>query len=123
MENKNKRPRTTGITNEELKLTPGEELLIWRKRQDWNQIKAAKHYKVSVFTYKLAEYDKTDKFEYAPIHIYPLEPHEKCLIYRKRSGIKQKDLTLQVGCGVYWLRLQEKGKVSADRLLNWWEMQ
>jgi hypothetical protein len=101
-------------------LTPGEQLLIWRRRMGWNQSLAAAHYGVSLFNYKLAEYDKPREFKYKKYN-FTLRPYEKCLIYRKRSGKKQKEVAKEFGIGRYWLRLQEIGEVKCVKLLDWWE--
>lgn len=126
MENTAKRSRTTRIINKVLKLTSGEKLLLWRRRIGWNQKQAAKYYAVSVYNYKLAEYDKLKHFPYKISDfklLPPLHDYEKCLIHRKRSGLTQPAAAKQIGYGRYWLRLQETGKVSCEKLLVWWNEQ
>lgn len=117
MENKTKRPRITGTINE---LTKGEQLLIWRRRCGWNQSQAAKHYGISIFSYKLAEYSRLENFKY-PQYKTELQPWEKCLIYRKRAGFKQSEIAKKLGICRGWLRLQEVGEIDCSRLLSWWE--
>lgn len=86
----------------------------------WNQLEAADHHNVSLFKYKLAEYDKTKDFLYKQLK-FNLEPYEKCLLFRKRSGKTQSEVSTAMGCGRFWLRLQETGKVPCDKLLDFWE--
>ena len=121
MAQKINRRGTPRNSNKELILSPGEQLLIWRKRQKWNQATAAKHFKRSLFHLKLAEYDKIDNFKYPKLDLGELAPHERCLIYRKRSGKTQEEIAPFIGIGRYWLQLQERGVVSCHRLLGYWE--
>jgi DNA-binding XRE family transcriptional regulator len=118
---KTKRSGTPRSLNSEL--TPGEKLLVWRRRKGWDQTRAAKHYKVSIFTLKLAEYGKAKNFPYKPDLEILLEDHEKCFIYRKRSKKTQPQLAREYGCGKFWIQLQEHGKVDCSKLLKWWEQQ
>ena len=121
MEDKTKRSRVMRSSDEDLKLTQGEKLLLWRRRKNWNQNKAARFFKISVFSYKLAEYSKLKNFNYAALEIDLLLPHERCLIYRKRSGKKQKQIAQELNIGNYWMRLQETGKTPCNKLLEYWE--
>lgn len=115
-----KRRRVTNNFDE--RLSPGEALLLWRRRQGWNQAKAAKHFKVSLFTLKLAEYDRMPYFKYdLEQQSIKLNPNERCLIYRKRAKKTQVQVAKEIGCGREWLRLQEKGRVPCDSLLKYWE--
>lgn len=116
-----KRSGTAGNTSKELELTPGEKLMIWRRRQGWNQATAAEHFGISIFALKLAEYDKKGdiaKFRDIP---FTLRNYEKCVIYRKRSGKTQPEIGVLIGIGREWLRMQELGEVSCNKLLAWWE--
>lgn len=97
-----------------------EKLLLWRRRKNWGQVKAAAHFDVAVFVYKQTEYGRMHGFKPPRINLGPLRKHEKCFIYRKRSGKTQKEIARQVGCSVYWLRLQELGKVPAPMLIAYW---
>lgn len=119
MEDKVKRLRVAA--NFDGSLSPGETLLLWRRRMGWNQLEAATHFKVSIFTLKLAEYDKARNFKYRKNIKIALRDYEKCLIHRKRSGLTQEEVAKQVGVGRYWLRLQEKGDVPCKKLLEFWE--
>lgn len=121
MATKTKRCRTKRINNKKLVPTPGELLLVWRRRLKWNQTQAAKYYKVSIFNYKLAEYDKLKNFKYEEFKFWPLHDYEKCVIYRKRSGKTQIELGRELGVGRYWIRLQELGSVPCRKLIAYWE--
>lgn len=114
-----KRRRTKTNFNE--KLNPGEKLLIWRRRLDWNQAQAAEYYNCSLFQYKLAEYNSAKNFKYKNITLGSLSPWEICLLYRKRAGKTQLQTGKELGVGRYWIRLQEMGEVPCTRLLEFWE--
>lgn len=115
--------RAKGNIDKTVKLSQGEALLIWRRRKGWNQGKAAKYYKLSLFNYKLAEYGLLRGFCFDEVlnNIGLLHSHEECLIYRKRSKKTQKQVAHELGVCRYWLRLQEKGVQSCDKLLAHWE--
>lgn len=104
-------------------LTPAEILIVWRRRKQWNQKKAAEHYGISHFNYAVAECGKIRKVKLKIPNISPLHDHEKCFILRKRTGKTQEEIAANLGCGKYWLRLQEVGKVSCKKLLTYWMTQ
>lgn len=118
MGSKIKRPRTTGNSN--FKLTSGEKLLIWRRRMDWNQAEAAGHFGVSIFAYVLAEYDNKPDFPYKKNVVITLRDNEKCLIHRRRNEMTQYEVADEMGICRNWVRLQEMGTVSCDKLLQFW---
>ncbi len=118
MEQKIERLRTS--SDSDAQLTPGEKLLIWRKRLNWNQEQAASYFGVSRFTYQLAEYDKSKDFQY-PSFKLTLKPWELCVLYRKRSGKTQRQLAGEIGISPDWFRQQESGKIPCLKLLDWWE--
>lgn len=118
MENKIKQRRT----KEKDTLHAHESLLIWRRRKNWTQGKAAKHFGLSVFKYKQAEYYTVSGFKYEEHYKFSeLSDSEKCLIYRKRAQITQCQLAMILGMSRHGLRLQENGKVKNTKLLNYWE--
>lgn len=121
MANKVNRSRIKRSPNKIIKLSQGESLLIWRRREGWNQGKAAKYYNVSLFSYKLAEYSQSPNFKYKKVSLGELSAPEKCLIYRKRSKKTQKQVAKELGICRYWLRLQEQGVQPCNKLLAHWE--
>lgn len=118
MEKQIKRRGTKRTFDEQLTL--GENLLIWRRRLNWNQSQAAKHFKISIFFYKLAEYDKSrNDFKY-PKFKHSLNPWEKCVLWRRRSGKGQKEIAAELHISRNWLNQMETGKIDCTRLLEWW---
>lgn len=104
-----------------LTLSLAEKLLLWRRRKQWNQNEAAKFYGVAYVTYNFAESGKIKDFPYKEVDLLPLLDHEKCFVLRRRSGKMQEEIAAEINCSVYWLRLQELGRVSASKLLTYWE--
>lgn len=123
MDKEIKSSRITKYPIGEIVLTPQEMLLLWRRRKQWNQKKAAEHYNVPYVTYNFAESGKAKNFKYKKMNLLPLKDHEKCFILRRRAGKTQEEIATQIGCGVYWLRLQELGKVKAPKLVAHWGIQ
>lgn len=52
--------------------------------------------------------------------VLPLEPHEKCFIYRRRSGWTQQDCADKMGVARYWFMLMETGQAPCERLEAFW---
>lgn len=104
----------------ELFLAPHESLLLWRRRKQWNQKKAAAYYKVPYVTYNFAETGKAKNFKYKEVDLLPLKDHEKCFIFRRRAEKTQEEIATKIGCGVLWLRLQELGRVPCPKLSLYW---
>jgi len=100
------------------RLSGSETLLIKRRRLGEDQHSAAKRHGVSQSMYGKWERDEVDGPE---VNILPLRAHERCLLYRRRSGDTQEDVAAQMGCCRYWLNLLEKGDVPCDKLLWFWE--
>lgn len=102
------------------RLSVGERLLIDRRRRGESQGEAAKRQYISHFTYGQAERDFKRANTLAPI-IKRLQPHERCLLYRRRVGRTQDDVAKELGVCRWWLNQMERGKVSCDALLWFWE--
>jgi hypothetical protein len=120
MENKIESARATKDITGNLEATSAETLLLFRRRRGWSQARAAKHYKLPYFTYKMAEYGKLTSFEYPKINLGKLGENEECYLFRKRSGKTQETIASAIGCSKYWIYLQEIGKVPCTRLLEFW---
>ena len=51
----------------------------------------------------------------------PLQPHERCMLYRRRLDRTQKQVAEELPCSRWWLVLMERGEVACDDLLWYWE--
>jgi transcriptional regulator with XRE-family HTH domain len=67
-------------------LSPGERLLIWRRRRNLTIAEASKLLGTSPWRYKQWEYDRdTEKFPAPPVPLEVLSTGEACLIARRRA--------------------------------------
>lgn len=100
--------------------TPGEALLIWRRRNDWNQVQAAEKLGVHVDRYREWE---TDKLADAPRKPYGhLKVHETCFLLRRRAQMTQRALAKLLGCTRLWVIRMEEGTAPSERLKLYWKV-
>ena len=102
-------------------LTPGEKLLVCRRREGNTQMKESRAYKTPVRAYRLWESDERSSTAPQPrIKIGRLKEHEQCFLLRRRRKMTLLEAAKGVGVCRWWLRRMEKGEVSADRLVEYW---
>lgn len=99
-------------------VTPGERLLIERRRAGQNQTEAAASYDLSEWQYRQCEADRSNAIPVTPIG--RLQAHESCMLMRRRAGMKRTELAVQVGISGWWLTRMERGQIPADRLVAFW---
>jgi DNA-binding XRE family transcriptional regulator len=51
----------------------------------------------------------------------PLEPHERCLLYRRRLGHTQQEISQVIGVSRWWCNLMERGLAPSGLLVKFWE--
>lgn len=105
-------------------LKPGEKLRVWRRRLKLTRSGAAELLKRSVNW--IGEVERDNRPEVALGDIpwtgqRDLKPHEKCAIYRLRSGITQGKIADSLQCSRLWVNKMERGEVNCDDLLWYWE--
>jgi DNA-binding XRE family transcriptional regulator len=109
-------------------LLPSERLILARRRMGFNQPEMAALLGIAPFTYGRMErgevpldHDKIDQ------HLLPiaadLSPSEKAHFYRLRSDppVGQSQIAKDLGVSRIWVNRMERGLVSADRLVQYWE--
>jgi len=98
-------------------MTNGETLLIWRTREGFNQVTAAAQLRVQVALYREWEADrrKPPRRQNGKLH-----PRERCLIARRRMGLKQRELAQRLGVSRLWVIQMESGAAPPDRLCEFW---
>lgn len=103
-------------------LTTGERLRVKRRRMGLTQAEQAEQIGMPLGAYKRAEADDTPEcWDIEPPSIGRLEPHEACLVMRRRAGLTLDDLSYKIGLSKWWLCLMEQGKVpTSPRLLAHW---
>lgn len=103
-------------------LSQAEKLRLWRGRLGLNQEQAGKRFGVSGWTY--GEMERGDQ----PVPVYAwrgefrVRDHEKCLIYRLRSGVTQEHVAAELGCSRAWVNQMEAGEAPCVRLIEYWEL-
>lgn len=104
-------------------LTNGENLLIHRRRLGLSQKAAGQDFDISRHTYgKRERTDKdTEEMVQVPYKFDDLTPAEKCVIYRKRASLTQRDVACLLGLSRYWVNQKELGQVDCTDLLKFWK--
>lgn len=102
-------------------LTPtrGESLLIWRRRQGFNQVEAAAEYGVHPDRYRDWEADRRTA-DQPRRHLGKLLPHEVCVLMRRRAGKTQREVAAAIGLTRLWVIKMEEGAAPVDRLREYW---
>lgn len=101
-------------------LTPGERLLIHRRRLGLNQREAARRCNISMTRYSLWERGQAVPTVDVPT-IDELLPHERAMLYRRRCGTTQGDVATELGLCRWWVNLMERGERPCDLLIDYWE--
>ena len=100
-------------------LTPAERMIIWRRRNDMSQTAAAVHLKVSPWTYRL--WENGERSDQPNVVIGKLHEYEACFIQRRRLAMTRKECAKQVGISPWWLTNMERGRIDAQRLIDFWK--
>jgi hypothetical protein len=102
----------------DFRATPGENLLIWRRRQGLTQDFAATMFKVSVDRYQDWETDRSTLGR--PKKRQVLKIFEICFLKRRRSGMTQAQVASSVGVCKFWIVKMEVGEANINRLRDYW---
>ena len=100
-------------------LTPGERLLIYRRRRDESQEQAARRLNITRNVYGRLERDCEDWQIHLP-KMRELQIHEKCLLVRRRNRKTQEEIAAEIGVTRFWMNQMETGKGSCDCLAEFW---
>ena len=103
-------------------LSPGERLLLDRRRRGESQVQAAARRGISHTAYGLMERDSEKGTRGVEVlEIGELKAHERCLLYRRRAGYTQARVAKELQVCRWWLNQMERGAVSCDLLVWYWE--
>lgn len=97
-------------------LSPGERLLIWRKRAGMSQHKMAEWHGMSRTHYGKIERDQVEHILMVSLGL--ILPHEEAMILRRRAGETQKQVAERIGMSRHWVSKMETGQTDCDRLLG-----
>jgi transcriptional regulator with XRE-family HTH domain len=108
-----------------MKYTVGERFLLDRRRHGWTQGNQAKLHMVRPYLYGMVERDEftgdTLPGELVVPRLGRVHAHERCLIYRRRAGVSQKQVAKDLKRSRAWVNAMERGKVPCDDLTWYWE--
>ena len=112
-------------------LLTGEVLITRRRRRGWTQSEAAKYFGVTSLTY--GRWERDTAYPGATQHAVSwawsdltrrrgsLQPHERCLLYRRRAELSQDNLAKIVHRSRHWVNLMETGAKDCTILIHHWE--
>jgi DNA-binding XRE family transcriptional regulator len=104
-------------------LTIGENLVIWRRRQELTQEQAAEKFGLKRNSYGVLErIDKTESDTAYPKVEKPtsLCKVEICFLLRRRSKKTIPICAEEAGVTRYWFNKMELGKAPSETLVNYW---
>jgi len=101
-------------------LTVGERLLVWRRREGYNQPDAACILGVSRYLYENLEHGVSEEPLKEMPHLSDLYSYEICFVMRRRSGWSIPQCADQAGVSRYWYNLMEQGKANPETLIKYW---
>lgn len=104
-------------------LTFGETLLIHRRRAGISQKGMGVKYDISRHMYGKRERDDHAVMDMIEDHLEfeQLSDPEKCVIYRKREKLTQREVSVLLGISRFWLNQKEQGHADCSDLLKFWE--
>jgi transcriptional regulator with XRE-family HTH domain len=97
--------------------TPGEWLLLQRRRRRQSQPEAARRYRVTRDVYQRWERGLDDGPAVAP---FPLRDYEVCMLLRRRKGWNELEMGGKVGLSRQWVSMIERGSAPPDTLVAYW---
>ena len=100
-------------------LTPGERLVIARRREGETIGEAAERCGVSYRQYSRAEKDESNGVRQP--RFKTLEPYEVCFLLRRRAGMSLVSFAAATGLTRWWVCQMEYGTVNYDRLVEIWK--
>jgi DNA-binding XRE family transcriptional regulator len=102
-------------------LSRGERLFIDRRRRGEGQTASAKRLKVTRRVYNGWELDKEQPEKAPVVAIGKLQAHERCVLYRRRSGKTQAACAKKMKLSRWWFNQMERGDVDCTELCGFWE--
>lgn len=102
-------------------LTPGELLVLHRRRLGESQTEAAKRLGVGRKLCALWEIDAKEYIGALP-DIDAVADHEVVFILRRRSGKSRADMVKAVGINRTWLTAMERGDMDCSPLKDYWKV-
>lgn len=95
-------------------LSPGERMLVWRKRARLSQQAMAELHGLTRTFYGRLERDQVEAT--IGVTLGTLRPHEEAMILRRRAGMTQKEVASTIGLSRHWVSKMETGNAACERL-------
>lgn len=100
-------------------LTPGERLILDRRREGMTKAATAEAYGVTLYRYDQWE-SGTWSEEIPKPSLGRLAEHESCHVQRLRAGVSMADFAKEIGTSAWWVTRMEAGTAPVARLLEYW---
>ncbi len=97
-----------------------ECMILYRRRLEISQSQMAALFKVHREKYGMFERGVICELKADRPALGSLQEHEKCFIFRRRSGWTQEQCAELMGITRYWFNLMELGKAPCDPLKKFW---
>lgn len=107
-------------------LTVGERLLIYRRRKKFTQESMATIYGTNRNLYGQIERDEIGippSLKISIPKITELTRIEAVRIKRRRSGLTQEELSIDLGMSRHWVGMQERGEAPNKKLMEHWDIE
>lgn len=101
-------------------LTLQECMILYRRRLEISQSQMAALFGVHREKYGMFERGEISELKADRPALGSLQEHEKCFIFRRRSGWTQESCAEIMGVTRYWFNLMEQGKAPCDLLKKFW---
>ena len=101
-------------------ITRSERLFVERRRLGESQEEAAWRLGISLSLYERIERGKISCPDDFTTRLGSIARYEKCVIFRRRIRMTQKDVARSLGCSVRWVQLMECGEQPCQQLREFW---
>ena len=98
-----------------IQITTGEKLFVERRRAGRSQAQQAKKLKVNIKVYCQLERQAEGREI-----VKDLTVAEACTLLRRRNGLTQANVALDMGVTRFWVRRMELGISTVKRLQDFW---
>lgn len=98
---------------------PAERLILWRKRNGYNQKDAAKIFEVTIRT--LVLWEQVKKFNVPYVELYVIYPWERCFILRHRNGLSLRAMASTLNVTKNSIVRWEQGTHKWGKLADYYE--
>lgn len=99
--------------------TPGERLILWRRRKNFTQRQAAKIFEISPHIVSMWEQGTKHNAPY--IELYVIREYERCFLVRYRNQLPIKVMATTLGVSSILFSRWERGIGRFEKLIDYYE--